>query len=296
MVKNPGDVRSRAYELQVTSYIPVIAEIGINHNGDMHLAQELIEIASLAGCDFVKFQKRDIEIVYSRDFLAGPRSSPWGETQRDQKIGLEFNESEYRHLQLFAAEMGIGFTASAWDLHSLDFVDALDPPFHKVASAMMTHESFLKAVGQTGRPIVASTGMLDEEALDLAVEILLASGSPLVLMHSVSNYPAALETLNLSSIGSLRSRYQLPVGYSGHEPSLSPSIAAMALGAVCIERHITKGRYLYGSDQSASLEPRGLRDLVAMARAMPSMIGDGVKRYAQGERGVAEKLRYWEVP
>lgn len=285
---------TRQYVLQRNSYIPIIAEIGINHNGDLSLARKLMEVASEAGCDFVKFQKRDIEVVYTSDFLDSPRSSPWGETQRHQKIGLEFDESQYRELQLFADSLGVGFTASAWDLRSLEFVEALEPPFHKVASAMMTHRKFLESVAKLGRTIVASTGMLNEGQLDAAVEVLLSQGAPVVLMHSVSTYPAAIDTLNLSLIGALRARYGLPVGYSGHEPSLSPSIAAMALGAVCVERHITMGRHLYGSDQASSLEPRGLRELVAVARNMPTMVGDGLKRYAPGEKEVAEKLRYWE--
>ena len=276
------------------SYIPVIAEIGINHNGDLDIAKSLIRMAAEVGCDAVKFQKRSIEIVYPSEVLDAPRESPWGVTQRDQKQGLEFGKREYDEIAEFCKEIGIDWSASAWDIESLAFVEAYDPPFHKVASAMLTHTAFLKAVASAGRPTLISTGMATLDQVDRAVDVFERSGAPLVLLHTVSTYPTPEEDLNLAVIQTLKKRYGVPVGYSGHEASVSPSIVAAALGAQVIERHITLDRTMYGTDQAASLEKDGLRQLIAVLRKMPKLIGTGVKGWAPGEPEVAGKLRYWE--
>lgn len=280
--------------LEFPTYIPVIAEIGINHNGDLQTAKDLITLAARTGCDAVKFQKRTVDIVYPRDVLNAPRESPWGTTQRDQKNGLEFGVEEYREIDAFCREIDIDWSASAWDLPSLEFIEDFNPPFHKIASALLTHDALVSAVAQLGRPTLISTGMATPEMVDNAVAIFRAAGTPFALMHTVSTYPTPENDVNLALIHTLRRRYSVPVGYSGHEPSVSPSIIAAALGAQVIERHITLDRTMYGSDQAASLEESGLRQLVATVRKMPSLIGDGIKDWAPGESDVAAKLRYWE--
>lgn len=272
----------------------VIAEIGINHNGDLDLAKSLIDMASRCGCDAVKFQKRTIETVYPEQVLSTPRESPWGTTQRQQKYGLEFTESDYREIDVFCEKRGILWSASAWDLESLAFIERFQPTFHKVASAMVTHLEFLEEVASLKRNTILSTGMCSIEDVDRAVEIFQKRDTPLCLLHTVSTYPSNEEHLNLLMVQSLRSRYGLPVGYSGHEPSVSPSLVAAALGASVIERHITIDRSMYGSDQAASLEETGLRQLVGSLRKLPLLLGDGVKKWAPGESEVASKLRYWE--
>ena len=279
---------------QMPTYIPVIAEVGINHNGDLSAAKRLIELAVDAGCDAVKFQKRTIDLVYTPEVLNSPRDSPWGTTQRSQKEGLEFSYEQYQEIDVYCRERGIAWSASAWDLPSLQFVESFDPPFNKVASAMLTHDAFIHAVANKGRLTLVSTGMASLDVIDRVVEAFRDAKTPFVLLHTVSTYPSPEADLNLSVIRTLRERYGVPVGYSGHEASVSPSIVAAALGAVVIERHITLDRAMYGSDQAASLEESGLRQLVNVIRKVPAMLGSGVKDWAPGEREVARKLRYWE--
>jgi len=274
--------------------IYIIAEAGINHNGDIDIAKKLIASAANIGCDAVKFQKRNIEKVYTQEFLAEARKSPWGETQRDQKRGLEFDEHQYAELAQYAKELKIDFSASAWDLDSLKFVEAMQPAFHKVASAFITNDEFLKSVAELGRPTFISTGMCHLETIDKAVKIFSDHGCPYMLMHTVSVYPAKLESLNMRLIPTLENRYGKPVGYSGHESNVSPTLCAAALGAKAIERHFTLDRTMYGSDQAASLEPDGLQRLVAGLRKYPAILGDGEKHFGDEERAVAKKLRYWE--
>ncbi len=274
--------------------IYIIAEAGINHNGDIEVAKKLISSAASIGCNAVKFQKRNIEKVYTQEFLAEPRKSPWGETQRDQKQGLEFNEGQYAELAHYARELSIDFSASAWDLDSLNFVEAMNPAFHKVASAFITNEEFLTAVAKFRRPTFVSTGMCEIETIDKAVRIFEENDCPYMLMHTVSVYPAKLETLNMRLITTLEKRYGKPVGYSGHESNVSPTLCAAALGAKAIERHFTLDRTMYGSDQAASLEPDGLQRLVAGLRKYPAILGHGEKRFEVDEKAVAKKLRYWE--
>lgn len=281
-------------ELFIPTYIPVVAEVGINHNGNLQIAKDLVALAKRCGCDAVKFQKRTIDIVYPPEVLDAPRDSPWGTTQRDQKNGLEFDEDEFAEIDTYCRELEIDWSASAWDVPSLEFIEGFNPPFHKIASALLTHQPLVEAVAALGRPTLISTGMATLEMIDEVVATFRAAGTPFALMHTVSTYPTPEIDVNLALIHTLRRRYSVPVGYSGHEPSVSPSIVAAALGAQVIERHITLDRTMYGSDQAASLEESGLRQLVATLRKLPGLIGNGVKDWAPGEGDVAAKLRYWE--
>ena len=274
----------------------VIAEVGINHNGDMSVAKQLIDMAVDTGCDAVKFQKRTIDLVYTAEVLDASRESPWGNTQRDQKQGLEFTLEQYQEIDRYCRDKGILWSASAWDIPSLEFLEGFNPPFHKIASAMLTYRLFVEAVAAKGRLTLVSTGMATIEIIDEVVGIFKSAGTPFVLLHTVSTYPSPESDLNLSMIHTLLERYTVPVGYSGHEPSVSPSVVAAVLGATVIERHITIDRSMYGSDQAASLEANGLRQLVTTLRKIPGMLGTGEKDWAPGEKAVAEKLRYWETP
>ncbi len=271
----------------------VIAEIGINHNGDLDIAKRLIDEAKAAGCDAVKFQKRTIDIVYTAEVLAQPRQSPWGTTQRAQKEGLEFGAAEYDVIDAYCREVGLDWFASAWDLPSQTFLEKYNLNLNKIASAMLTHMPLVKAVAAEGKLTFVSTGMSTLEHIDRAVDVFKRANCPFVLMHTVSTYPTPPSDLNLLAIMTLRQRYGVPVGYSGHESLVEPSLLAAALGAVVIERHITLDRTMYGSDQAASLEPHEMRLLVARLRDLPSWAGNGEKKLMPGEASVAEKLRYW---
>jgi N-acetylneuraminate synthase len=270
-----------------------IAEIGINHNGDLEIAKQLINQAKAAGCDAVKFQKRTIGIVYTSEMLDQQRESPWGTTQREQKEGLEFGEEEYAAIYEYCQHVGIEWFASAWDIPSIKFLRKYNCPYNKIASAMVTHIPFVTELASEGKPTFLSTGMCNFEDIDKAVEILRKKGCPIILMHTVSTYPAAEKDLNLSVMHTLRERYSLPVGYSGHEPSVSPSLMAAAMGAVAIERHITLDRAMYGSDQAASLELPGLVSLLGSIRKVSTCVGHNVKQITPAEEGIAMKLRYW---
>lgn len=271
----------------------IIAEIGINHNGDLDLAKRLIELAKQCGCDAVKFQKRTIGIVYPEAVLNAPRESPWGTTTRQQKEGLEFGLAEYQEIDRYCQELGIEWFASAWDLESQKFLRQFNLKHNKIASAMLTHGDFVEAVASERKPTFLSVGMATWEDVDRALGILKKHDCPVVILHTVSTYPCAEEELNLQMIPELKKRYGLPVGYSGHEASVSPSVVAAVLGAVAVERHITFDRAMYGSDQAASLEKAGLESMVAQIRKIPAVLGDGVKRITPGEASVAKKLRYW---
>lgn len=272
----------------------VIGEIGINHNGDLKIAKQLIDMAKRCGCDAVKFQKRTIDIVYTRELLDSPRESPWGSTQREQKEGLEFDKDGYDQIDAYCKQVGMEWFASAWDIPSQKFLRQYNLRHNKVASAMVTHREFLETVAEEKRTTLISTGMCTYEEIDQAVAVFSKHGCPVILMHTVSEYPASEDVLNIACMHALRQRYALPAGYSGHEASVSPSVIAAAQGAVVIERHITLDRAMYGSDQSASLEESGLRDMVAMIRKIPVVMGDGEKRITAREVGVADKLRYWK--
>jgi N-acetylneuraminate synthase len=267
----------------------LIAEIGINHNGDIDIAKKLIDLAKLSGCDAVKFQKRTIDVVYKPEELAVPRESPFGHTNGDLKYGLEFELEEYQEIDRYCREKNIAWFASCWDEGSVDFIDQFNVPCYKIASASMTDDALLRHTRSKGKPIILSTGMSTMEQIDHAVEVL--SKKDLVILHATSTYPANYDELNLSVIPVLRERFGLPVGYSGHETGIPSSIAVVALGACVVERHITLDRAMWGSDQAASLGPGGIIKMVSGIRIMELAMGDGVKRVIEREVPIIKKLR-----
>lgn len=267
----------------------VVAEIGINHNGDTDIARKLIDVAAAAGCNAVKFQKRTVEVVYSAEELARPRESPFGTTNGDLKRALELGLDQYRQIDSYCREKGIVWFASCWDEQSVDFIDQFDVPCYKIASASLTDDNLLKHTRSKGKPIVLATGMSSLEQIDHAVKIL--GKTDLVLLHSCSTYPAYYEELNLRVIPVLRKQFGVPVGYSGHETGIPSSVAAAAIGACMVERHLTLDRAMWGSDHAASLEPNGIQRLVRDIRLVETALGDGVKRVLDRELPVIEKLR-----
>jgi N-acetylneuraminate synthase len=267
----------------------VLAEIGINHNGDVQVAKKLIDVAVFAGCEAVKFQKRTVDVVYTSAELAKPRESPFGETNGDLKRGLEFGQSAYEEIDAYCRSKGIAWTASCWDEGSVDFIDQFDPPFYKIASASLTDNALLRHTRSKGKPIVLSTGMSTIEQLDHAVEVL--GKDDLVLLHCCSTYPAQYLELNLKVIPVLRERYGVPIGYSGHETGIASSVAAAVLGACIVERHVTLDRSLWGSDHAASLEPNGIIRVIRDIRLVEMALGDGVKTVVPSEIPVMQKLR-----
>lgn len=271
----------------------IVAEIGINANGSLDIAKQLIDMAIECGCDAVKFQKRTIDLVYTPEELARPRESPWGHTNGDQKRGLEFNEMEYGEIDYYCGQVGIDWFASAWDIPSLEFLRQYNCPYNKIASAMLTHRDFVDAVIDQGKETFVSTGMSTLHEIEGVAQRFQNANCSFVLMHCVSTYPTPDIELNLRCIETLRQIHSR-VGYSGHETGPWPSVVAAALGAEVIERHITLDRTMYGSDQAASLERRGLETMVKNIRLLPQMLGTGVKEISAGERSVADKLRYWK--
>tara|TARA_B100000073_G_scaffold170548_1_gene140985 strand:+ start:592 stop:1467 length:876 start_codon:yes stop_codon:yes gene_type:complete len=274
-------------------YIYIIAEIGINHNGSMECAKQLIDMAVKSGCDAVKFQKRDLEIVYGEEVLSQYRKSPWGETQREQKEALEFSIEEYKEIDRYCKENNIDWFASCWDKESQLQMRQFNFPFNKVASAMSTNKSFVELVASEGIPTFVSTGMSEIKDIDWVVNTFEKYDCELMLMHTVSTYPSLEEDLNLKCIKTLKNKYNLPIGYSGHEVGVSPSIIAASMGAAAIERHITIDRAMYGSDQAASLELAGLTQLCDTLRKIPTILGSPIKKINQAEKEIADKLRYW---
>ena len=268
-----------------------IAEIGINHNGDMKIAKELIDIAADAGCDAVKFQKRTIDKVYTPEFLASPRQSPWGTTQREQKEGLEFGLEEYREIDRYCKERDIEWLASVWDVDSQKFLSRFDLKYNKVASAMLGNVELLEEMAREGRYTYISTGMSTWDEVDAAVAIFRRAGCPFEILHCNSTYPMEVRDANLKLIPVLRDRYHVPVGFSSHETGYVATLGAVALGATSIERHITLDTKMYGSDQKASIEPPVLRQLVKDIRAMESALGTGEKILSPAEMAVRKKLR-----
>jgi N-acetylneuraminate synthase len=267
----------------------VIAEIGINHNGDIDITKKLIDISVEAGCNAVKFQKRTIEIVYSPKELARPRESPFGITNADLKHALEFGQAEYEEIDRYCKEKQIAWLASCWDEPSVEFIDQFNPPCYKIASASLTDNNLLRYIRGKGKPILLSTGMSTLEQIDCAVDVL--GKKDLVILHACSTYPAYYEELNLRVIPMLRERYSVLVGYSGHETGLPSSVAAVVLGACIVERHITLDRSMWGSDQAASLEPNGIHRLIRDIRLTETAMGDGVKRVIEREVPIMKKLR-----
>jgi N-acetylneuraminate synthase len=269
----------------------IIAEIGINHNGDINIAKRLIDVARDAGADAVKFQKRTINLVYTKEFLDSPRESPWGKTQRAQKEGLELGLAQYQQIDAYCKQKGIEWFASAWDIESQKFLRQFDLKYNKIASAMIVDENLLKEVASEKKHTFISTGMTEYEQIDKAVEIFKNAGCPFELMHCVSTYPMDDENANLKCIETLRERYRCDVGYSGHEVGLAVSYAAAALGITSLERHITLDRAMYGSDQAASVEVGGLRQLVGAIRKIEKAMGNGNKVLNEKEITIAAKLR-----
>ena len=269
----------------------IIAEIGINHNGDVEIAKQLIDVAKDAGADAVKFQKRTIDLVYTKEMLDSPRESPWGTTQRAQKEGLEFGMKEYKEIDAYCKEKGIEWFASAWDLESKKFLRQFDCKYNKIASAMIVYEDLLKEVASEKKHTFISTGMTEFKQIDRAVEIFRNAGCPFELMHCISTYPMEDEDANLNCIKTLRDRYQCNVGYSGHEVGLAVSYGAAALGITSLERHITLDRAMYGSDQAASVEPNGLRQLIGAVRKIEKAMGNGNIAMNPKEIPIAKKLR-----
>ncbi len=268
----------------------VIAEIGLNHNGDLELARGLIQAAVEAGCDAVKFQKRSPEICVPQAQQGVLRQTPWGlitylEYRRHVELGLD----DYRAIDACCKEHHLEWFASCWDEASVDFIAQFDPPCFKIASACLTDDALLRHHRSFGRPLILSTGMSTLEEIDHAVEVL--GTEDLALLHCTSTYPAQIEELNLRMIQTLRERYGVPVGYSGHEVGLATTVAAAAMGAVAVERHITLDRAMWGSDQAASVEPHGFSRLVRDLRAIEKASGDGVKRVYESEIPVRAKLR-----
>jgi N-acetylneuraminate synthase len=275
-----------------------IAELGINHNGQLDFAKQMIEVAKEAGCDAVKLQKRTIDLVYAKEQLDQPLESPWGTTRRAQKLGLEFGQKEYEEIDRYCQELKIEWFASAWDLESLKFLDQFELKHNKIASAMLVDLEMLEAIAKRGKHTFISTGMSTYADIDRAVEVFKKNNCPFELMHCVATYPMDDADANLNCIHSLRERYHCHVGYSGHEVGLAVSYAASALGISSLERHITLNRSMYGSDQAASVEPGGLRTLVGAVRKIEKAMGDGEKRFIQKEIPIAKKLRShlsWEA-
>jgi len=269
----------------------IIAECGINHNGDIGIAKQLIDVAKNAGADAVKFQKRTIDVVFTKEKLDSFRESPWGTTQREQKEGLEFSWEEYMAINDYCKEKDIAWFASAWDIKSQLFMRHFNCKYNKVASAMIIYEDLLKEIASEGKHTFISTGMCGFEQIDRAVEIFTEADCSFELMHCISTYPMNDEDANLNCINTLRDRYGCNVGYSGHEVGLSVSYAAAALGITSLERHITLDRSMYGSDQSASVSVPGFIQLVGGIRNIESAMGDGVVSLTTKEIPVAKNLR-----
>ena len=270
----------------------ITAEIGINHNGDINIAKKLIDIAKNANCDAVKFQKRTVEKVYSKQVLDSTRESPWGTTTREQKLGLEFNKKEYDIIDAYCKEKGIEWFASSWDIDSQLFLRNYNLKHNKIASAMLTNAKLLNLVAEEKKHTFISTGMSTIDQIDQAVKVFKNNNCPFELMHSNSSYPMKPDEANLQCIKTLKEKFNCNVGYSGHESSgYNISFAAAVLGATSIERHITMARAMYGSDQAASLEPLGLVRLVRDIRMLDLIMGDGVKRVYPSEISVMKKLR-----
>ena len=268
----------------------IIGEIGINHNGDINVAKKLIDVAEASGCNAVKFQKRTPELCVPQAQRSVMRETPWGYiSYMAYREKVEFGKEQYQEIDKYCREHGIVWFASAWDEPSVDFMEQFNAPCYKVASATLTDDKLLKHTKATGKPILLSTGMSSLEEIDHAVEIL--GTKNLILLHAVSTYPAHYEELNLKAIGTLRERYKVPVGYSGHETGIASTVAAVALGACCVERHITLDRAMWGSDHAASLEPSGLTRLCRDIRLVESSMGTGEKKVIEREKHIIARLR-----
>ncbi len=282
-------VKIGKYNVGDLSHCFIIAEIGINHNGDINLAKKLIKMAHDLGADAVKFQKRTVDVVYTQHELEMERPNPFGNTNGDLKRGLEFGYGEYREIDEYCKKLSMMWFASCWDEESVDFIEQFNPPCHKIASACLTNDKLISYIKSRGRPILLATGMSTQEQIDHAVDIL--GQDNLVLMHCTSTYPSSEAELNLNVIPNYIEKYECPIGYSGHEKGVFPSVLAASMGACAIERHITTDRTLWGSDHPASLEPDGLRRLVRDIRLLNTIKGDGKKVVYESELPIIKKLR-----
>ena len=270
----------------------IIAEAGINHNGDIGIAKKLIDVASSSGADAIKFQKRNIDKVYSKKFLDSPRESPWGNTQRDQKEGLEFGKKEFDEIAIYCASKKIELFFSAWDMDSLEFIDSYQTKYNKVASAMIVDYPFLEKLSKNGRHSFISTGMSTLDQIEKAVNIFKKNNASFELMHCISTYPMKTEHANLMTIPSMKKYFNCNVGYSGHESGLIVSYVAASLGISSLERHITLDRTMYGSDQAASLEPNGFNEMIRSIRKIEISLGKSILGEVLPEEiPIAEKLR-----
>lgn len=267
----------------------IIAEIGINHNGSVQIAKSLIDIAVMTGCDAVKFQKRTVDVVYTAEELAKERPNVFGNTNGDLKRGLEFGEKEYSEIDKYCKEKNILWFASCWDEGSVDFIDKFDPPCYKISSASLTDDNLLLHTKAKGKPILLSTGMSTMEQIEHAVKLL--GEDNLVIYHCTSTYPSENSEINLNVIKTFREKFSCPIGYSGHERGVNPSVIAAAFGANSVERHVTTDRTLWGSDHAASLEPHGLFIMVRDIRQVPILLGDGNKTVYNSEVPIIKKLR-----
>lgn len=272
----------------------VIAEIGINHNGDVQAAKDLIKAAHDAHVDAVKFQKRTPEICVPDAQKGQMRDTPWGYiSYLDYRYKVEFGQKEYEEIDAYCRSLGIDWLASSWDVPSLEFIDAFNPPAHKVPSALLTDHNLLRAIKATGRPVILSTGMSTMEEIEAAVELLELDN--LLICHTTSSYPCPPEELNLEMIRTLKDKFQCPIGYSGHEVGLVTTAVAVAMGACMVERHVTLDRAMWGSDQAASVEPQGVRTLVKYIRVTEKSLGDGQKKVYDSEQSSIKKLRRYSM-
>lgn len=272
----------------------IIAEIGINHNGSIELAKELIKTANDAHVDAVKFQKRTPEICVPDAQKGQMRDTPWGYiSYLDYRYKVEFGQKEYEEIDAYCKSLGIDWLASSWDIPSLEFIDAFNPPAHKVPSALLTDHNLLRAIRATGRPVILSTGMSTMDEIEAAVKLL--DMDNLLICHTTSSYPCPPEELNLEMIRTLKSKFQCPIGYSGHEVGLVTTAVAVAMGACLVERHVTLDRAMWGSDQAASVEPQGVRTLVKYIRVTEKALGDGEKKVYDSEQSSLDKLRRYSV-
>ncbi|MCK5053994.1 MAG: N-acetylneuraminate synthase family protein [Anaerolineales bacterium] len=268
----------------------VVAEIGINHNGDLDAAKQLIDAAVAAGADAVKFQKRTPELCVPEDQRDKMRQTPWGYiTYMEYRRRVEFGEDEYREIDRYCKEKGIAWFVSVWDEPSVDFIEGFDPACYKVPSASLTDHSLLQHLRAKGRPVILSTGMSTMEQIHESVQLI--GTDDLLITHATSTYPCEPEELNLRMVQTLLDMYPCPIGYSGHEVGLVPTVAAVTLGACLVERHITLDRAMWGSDQAASVEPGGFRRLVKYIRVIERALGDGEKRVYESELSSLSKLR-----
>jgi N-acetylneuraminate synthase len=272
----------------------IIAEIGINHNGSVQIAKDLIKAAYDAGVDAVKFQKRTPELCVPEHQKDQMRDTPWGYiSYLDYRYKVEFDQADYQEIDAYCRSLGIDWLASSWDIPSLDFIDSFDPPAHKIPSALLTDHALLRAIKETGRPVILSTGMSTMAEIRESVAIL--GTEQLLVCHTTSSYPCPPEELNLKMIQTLRENFDIPIGYSGHEVGLVPSALAVAMGACLVERHVTLDRAMWGSDQAASVEPHGMRTLVKYIRVTEKALGDGKKKVYDSEQSSLKKLRRYSI-